>query len=357
MKTDVSTLCIVAASSIRQAIDCIERSVAKIALVVDDEKRLLDTITDGDIRRAILSGIDLDDHVANLRGRKGQNSRYRQSITAPKGTKKSVLLSLMKRSDIRHIPLVDAQQSVVGLVTLRELIADDTLPIQAVVMAGGSGTRLRPLTENLPKPMVPVGGRPMLERIIEQLRDAGVSRVMVTTHYKGELISNHFGDGKGFGVNISYVEEDKPMGTAGGLSQLEPSDEPILVINGDILTRVDFRAMLDFHVEHEAEMSVAVRRHETQVPYGVIETEDARITQVVEKPIVNHFINAGIYLLNPAVFKMIPENDSYDMPELINSLINDGRTVISFPVREYWLDIGQHKDYMRAEEDVRKGKA
>lgn len=357
MKTDISTLCIAADSSIRQAIDCIERSVAKIALVVDDEKHLLDTITDGDIRRAILTGINLDAHVGDLRGRKGKNSRYSQAITAAKGTKKSVLLSLMKQNDVRHVPLVDDKKSVVGLVTLRELIADDTLPIQAVVMAGGSGTRLRPLTENLPKPMVPVDGRPMLERIIEQLRDAGISRVMVTTHYKGELISNHFGDGEGFGVNISYMEEDKPMGTAGGLSQIEPSGEPILVMNGDILTRVDFRAMLDFHVEHKAEMSVAVRRHETQIPYGVIETEDERIMQVLEKPIVNHFINAGIYLLNPAVFKLIPENDSYDMPELINRLINDGRTVISFPVREYWLDIGQHKDYMRAEEDVRKGKA
>jgi dTDP-glucose pyrophosphorylase/CBS domain-containing protein len=355
--TDFGSLCIRTDSSIRQAIDCIERSTAKIVLVVDAERRLLDTITDGDIRRAILADTNLDADVSDLRGRKGSNSRYQQAITASIETEKSVLLSLMKQNDIRHIPLVDEKQSVVGLVTLRELIADDTLPMQAVVMAGGSGTRLRPLTENLPKPMVPVGGRPMLERIIEQLRDAGVSRVMVTTHYKGELISNHFGDGQRFGVNISYMEEDKPMGTAGGLSQLEPSDDPILVINGDILTRVDFRAMLDFHVEHKAEMSVAVRRHETQIPYGVIETEDERITQVLEKPIVNHFINAGIYLLNPAVFKLIPENDSYDMPELINRLINDGRTVISFPVREYWLDIGQHKDYMRAEEDVRKGKA
>ncbi len=356
MDTDFVGLCITSNSSIRHAIDCIERSTAKIALVVDDDRRLLDTITDGDIRRAILAGINLDADVSYLRGRKSGSSRYQQAITASIETEKPALLSLMRKSDIRHIPLVDAQQSVVGLVTLRELISDDTLPIKAVVMAGGSGTRLRPLTENLPKPMVPVGGRPMLERIIEQLRDAGVSRVMVTTHYKGELISNHFGDGKGFGVKISYVEEDKPMGTAGGLSQLEPSDEPILVINGDILTRIDFRAMLDFHIDHKAEMSVAVRKHETQVPYGVIETEDERITQVLEKPVVNHFINAGIYLLNPDVFKLIPENDSYDMPELINSLIKDGRTVISFPVREYWIDIGQHKDYMRAEEDVRKGK-
>ncbi|MBS60169.1 MAG: alcohol dehydrogenase [Anaerolineaceae bacterium] len=354
---DLSALCVSEDSTIRQVIACLERNTAKIALVVNDDTQLLNTVTDGDVRRAMLSGTDLDEPVKLLQERKLASSRYKQAVTAPLGTDTDELLQLMRERDVRQVPLVDDQQCVVGLVTLRELLPNDTLPIQAVVMAGGSGTRLRPLTENLPKPMVPVGGRPMLERIIEQLRDAGVSRVMVTTHYKGELITNHFGDGKGFGVNISYVEEDKPMGTAGGLSQLEPSDEPILVINGDILTRVDFRAMLDFHIEHKAEMSVAVRRHETQVPYGVIETEDERITQVLEKPVVNHFINAGIYLLNPAVFELIPENDSYDMPELINSLINDGRTVISFPVREYWLDIGQHKDYMRAEEDVRKGKA
>lgn len=356
MIDELSELCVSADSTIRQVIACIEKNTAKIALVVNEDTQLLNTVTDGDVRRAMLAGTDLDEPVKLLQERKLASSQYKQAVTAPLGTDTDELLQLMRERDVRQVPLVDEKQSVVRLVTLRELIADDTLPIQAVVMAGGSGTRLRPLTENLPKPMVPVGGRPMLERIIEQLRDAGVSRVMVTTHYKSELISNHFGDGHGFGVNISYVEEDKPMGTAGGLSQLEPSDDPILVINGDILTRIDFRAMLDFHVEHKAEMSVAVRRHETQIPYGVIETEDEKITQVLEKPIVNHFINAGIYLLNPAVFKLIPENDSYDMPELINRLINDGRTVISFPVREYWLDIGQHKDYMRAEEDVRKGK-
>jgi dTDP-glucose pyrophosphorylase/CBS domain-containing protein len=356
MIDELSELCVSADSTIRQVIACIEKNTAKIALVVNEDTQLLNTVTDGDVRRAMLAGTDLDEPVKLLQERKLASSKYKQAVTAPLGTDTDELLQLMRERDVRQVPLVDEKQSVVGLVTLRELIADDTLPIQAVVMAGGSGTRLRPLTENLPKPMVPVGGRPMLERIIEQLRDAGVSRVMVTTHYKSELISSHFGDGHGFGVNISYVEEDKPMGTAGGLSQLEPSDDPILVINGDILTRIDFRAMLDFHVEHKAEMSVAVRRHETQIPYGVIETEDEKITQVLEKPIVNHFINAGIYLLNPAVFKLIPENDSYDMPELINRLINDGRTVISFPVREYWLDIGQHKDYMRAEEDVRKGK-
>tara|TARA_B100000700_G_C14928156_1_gene800541 strand:- start:152 stop:1222 length:1071 start_codon:yes stop_codon:yes gene_type:complete len=355
--TDFASLLIQPSSSIREAIDCIEQSIAKIALVVDSEGCLLDTITDGDIRRAILAGVNLDDNVTALHGRKGTSSRYSEAITAPIGTDKADLLVIMKNQDVRHVPIVDNKKVVVDLVTLRELIADDELPIQAVVMAGGSGTRLRPLTENLPKPMVPVGGKPMLERIIEQLRDAGIPRVMVTTHYKSELISKHFGDGEGFGVDISYVEEDKPMGTAGGLSQLESLEEPILVINGDILTKMDFRAMLDFHNEHSAEMSVAVTQHKWQVPYGVIEMAGENIINVLEKPTVNHFINAGIYLLNPAVAKLIPNNAVYDMPQLINRLIEEKRKVISFPIREYWLDIGQHKDYERAEQDVLRGKA
>jgi len=356
MIDDLSALCVSADSTIRQVIACIEKNTAKIALVVDGDTQLLNTVTDGDVRRAMLAGTDLDEPVKLLQERKLASSQYKQAVTAPFGTDTDELLQLMRERDIRQVPLVDNQQCVVGLVTLRELLPNDTLPIQAVVMAGGSGKRLRPLTEHMPKPMVPVGGRPMLERIIEQLRESGVSRVMVTTHYKGDLISQHFGDGTGFGVQISYVKEEQPMGTAGGLSQLEPSDTPLLVINGDILTRVDFRAMLDFHNEHQAEMSVAVRQHEFQVPYGVIETDGELITKVSEKPTVNHFINAGIYLLNPNVSQLIPNKDSYDMTELIELLIADGRRVISFPVREYWLDIGQHTDHNKAEEDLAKGK-
>lgn len=356
MIDDLSSLCVSGDSSIRQAIACIDQNTAKIALVVDDENRLLNTITDGDVRRAVLAGTELDAHVMLLQDRKVTSGHHKQAVTAPVGCETGVLLQLMREHDVRQVPLVDEEQRVVGLVMFRELISSDKLPMQAVVMAGGSGTRLRPLTDRLPKPMVPVGGRPMLERIIDQLREAGISKVVVTTHYKGELISQHFGDGHEFGVQISYVNENQPMGTAGGLSQLELSDEPLLVINGDILTRVDFRAMLDFHSEYQAEMSVAVRQHDLQVPYGVVETDGARIVKILEKPTVRHFINAGIYLLNPAVSQLIPNEDSYDMPDLINRLITDGRRVISFPVREYWLDVGQHDDYRQAEADLRAGK-
>jgi|TARA_B100001964_G_scaffold245470_1_gene332651 dTDP-glucose pyrophosphorylase/CBS domain-containing protein len=353
---DLPKLCVNSDSSIRQAIACIEQNTAKIALVVDDENRLLDTITDGDVRRAVLAATDLDASVTLLRKRKVASRLYKQAVTAPVGSDVDALTQLMLDRDVRQVPLVDDAERVVGLVTLRELVLDDVLPVQAVVMAGGHGTRLRPLTEQLPKPMLPLGGRPILERIIEQLREAGIRKVNVTTHYKGEVIAKHFGDGKEFGVQISYVEEHQPLGTAGGLSQLEPSDEPLLVINGDILTRVDFQAMMDFHAEHQADMSVAVRQHELQVPYGVIETDAERIVNITEKPTVRHFINAGIYLLNPGVSQLIPNNDSYDMTDLIVRLIADGRRVISFPIREYWMDIGQHADQKQAEEDLRDGK-
>ncbi len=356
MIADLSTLCVTSDSSIRQAIACIEQNTAKIALVVDGENRLLNTITDGDVRRAVLAGIDLDAAVTLLRERKVASRLYKQAVTAPFGSEVDALTQLMLERDVRQVPLVDEAERVVGLVTLRELVLDDVLPVQAVVMAGGHGTRLRPLTEQLPNQILPLGGRPILERIIDQLREAGIRKVNVTTHYKGEQISQHFGDGQEFGVQISYVEEHQPLGTAGGLSQLEPSDEPLLVINGDILTKVDFRAMMDFHVEQQADMSVAVRQHELQVPYGVIETDSERIVNITEKPIVRHFINAGIYLLNPGVLQLIPNNDVYDMTDLINRLIADSRRVISFPIREYWMDIGQHADHRQAEEDLREGR-
>jgi NDP-sugar pyrophosphorylase family protein len=224
--------------------------------------------------------------------------------------------------------------------------------MQAVVMAGGFGTRLRPLTEQVPKPMLPVGNRPLLELIIDQLRRAGIPRVNLTTHYQQEVITKHFGNGDGFGIEIHYVQEDQPLGTAGALGLLEFSDEPLLVINGDILTRVDFHAMLDFHREHRADMTVAVRQQEIHLPYGVVETNGVTIHGIVEKPVLSHFMNAGFYLLNPQVCQYIPVGQPYDMPDLILRLIGEGYKIVSFPVREYWLDIGRIEDYQQAIADT-----
>ena len=201
-----------------------------------------------------------------------------------------------------------------------------------------------------------MGDKPLLERIIVQLRQAGISRVNVATHYKEEVIANHFGDGSQFGVDIRYVREDEPLGTAGALSRLGESNEPLLVVNGDILSRVDFRAMLDFHREQKADMTVAVRIYELRIPFGVVEMEGDAVRSISEKPVVRHFINAGIYLLNPDVRHFVPANRRSDMTDLIERMVQEKRRVVSFPVREYWLDIGQIEDYQKALADSKQGK-
>jgi dTDP-glucose pyrophosphorylase/CBS domain-containing protein len=353
MQAGISLLCISQGSTIRDAVACIDRNERQIALVVDEDGRLVDTITDGDVRRAILANLNLNTPVSVLRERKA-GTLNPHPVCAPVGTDAVELLRLMKDRSVRQVPLLDEDRRVVDIVTLRELVQSEPLPLQAVVMAGGLGTRLRPLTENTPKTMLRVGDRPLLESIVKQLRDAGISRVNLTTHYKGDVIAEHFGDGSDFGVEIRYVKEDQPLGTAGALSLLESTGQPLLVINGDILTQVDFRAMLEFHADHHADMTVAVRVHEYQIPYGVIHSEGIHVKGVEEKPVVRRFINAGIYLLNPEACRCIPNGKCYDMTDLIENLVAQGRRVISFPVREYWLDIGRMGDYEKAQRDYHK---
>jgi len=264
------------------------------------------------------------------------------------------LLHLMNESGVRQIPLLDENDRVVDVMLLSDLVKEFELPIRAVVMAGGLGTRLRPLTDTLPKPMLPIGSRPLLELIVERLKQSGIRRLNVATHYKGEVISEHFKDGQDFGVEITYVKEDQPLGTVGALSLLEDSEDPLLVINGDILTRVDFREMLNFHREHKAELTIAVRQYEFNVPYGVVESDGVFVKGISEKPTVRQFINAGIYLLNPSVRRLVPNQQQYDMPDLIHRILSEGRQVVCFPVREYWLDIGIEDHYMQAQSDMEK---
>ena len=342
-------------ASIREAIEAIDRGGVGIALLVDEGRHLVGTITDGDVRGAILDGTALDASVTTLR--KYHRGGHWKSIVAPVGTEQEQLLRLMKAEAIWHVPLLDGEGRVVDLVLLSELIDEPLPPLSAVVMAGGYGTRLRPLTEGVPKPMLAVGGRPLMERIIEQLWAVGIRHVSVTTHYRPEIIVEHFGDGSQFGVQIDYVNEEQPLGTAGALALMEAPEEPLLVINGDILTELNFPAMFDFHREHRADMTVAVRKYEFQVPYGVVETEGVEISGLVEKPSLGFFVSAGIYLLEPIVHRYIPNGCRFDMTDLIERLLADGRRVVSFPIREYWLDIGQHTDYEQAQEDLRNGRA
>jgi dTDP-glucose pyrophosphorylase/CBS domain-containing protein len=343
-----------AADSITETIAVIDKYGKGIALVVDDERRLIGTVTDGDIRRAILAGIDLSLPIRILLERLSLRPS-RDPIVAPVGSDRALLLRLMKEREIRQLPLVDRERRVADLVTLDELVPEPQLPMQAVIMAGGFGERLRPLTQDTPKPMLPVGDRPLMERIIEQLKRAGIQKVNISTHYLSEKITNHFGDGKDFGIALNYVEEDRPLGTAGALGLLESPTEPVLVINGDILTGVDFQAMHIFHREHHADLTMAVRQYAMQVPFGVVKCDGVYVREVDEKPQSKFFVNAGIYLLEPSVYRYISNGERLDMTDLIARLLSDGRLVVGFPIREYWLDVGQPEDYRQAQKDVREG--
>jgi dTDP-glucose pyrophosphorylase len=334
---------------------CIDRNERGIAIVVDADWHLLGTITDGDVRRAMLLGVNLDASVGVILEGKAK-SPYPKPITAPVGCSAETLLQLMRENQIRQVPLLDDAGCVVNLVTMDDLMPAPAPRLQAVIMAGGQGTRLRPLTEAVPKPMLPVGGRPLMEIIIEQLQQLGIRQVSVATHYKPERIIEHFGDGRAFGVEISYVNEDRPLGTGGALGLMRPPDGPVLVINGDILTQVDFRAMLQFHGEYQAEMTVAVRRYDVKVPYGVIECDGSFVRQLKEKPQMLYLVNAGIYLLEPSVYELIPSGKHFNMTDLIQWLLDAGRPVVSFPICEYWLDIGHPADYVQAQNDVKNGK-
>jgi len=229
--------------------------------------------------------------------------------------------------------------------------ANKQLPISAVIMAGGFGTRLRPLTDRIPKPLLPIRERPLMEWMVEQMRQLGIQQFYVTTHYMPEKIMEHFGDGQDFGIKITYVHEETPLGTAGALGLIEDLSQPLLVINGDILTTLDFRAMWAFHCQYKAALTMGVRQYEYQVPYGVIDADGPYVRQMKEKPLHQILINAGVYLLQPSVLRYIPKGQRFDMTDLLDTLLNKGDPVVNFPIIEYWIDIGQPADYAKAQKD------
>ena len=344
------------ATTIRAAMECINRNSRGLALIVDADRMLIHTVTDGDIRRAVLAGLSLDASMNTLLDRRDVLPRP-DPVTARTGTPRVELLRIMHECSIHHLPLLDSAGRVRGVALLDELAVATDLPMQAVVMAGGFGSRLMPLTDETPKPMLQVGDKPILEHIVGQLQQVGIRRVSFTTHYRPEAIEAHFGGGENFGVEIDYVNEDQPLGTAGALSMLAPCEGPMLVMNGDILTRVDFRAMLAFHREHGADLTVGVRQYDMSVPYGVVRCDGAIVRAIEEKPVVNFLVNAGIYLIEPDAHRRIPSGQRFDMTDLIAKLTAEGRSVAAFPIVEYWLDIGRHGDYAQAQQDFKSWEA
>jgi len=339
--TDVTLLMMRPSASLREAIAIIDRGTVQIALVTDTDHRLLGTVTDGDIRRGLLRGETLDTPVERV-----MNRAFRCLPTTARG---SEALALMRQELLHQIPIVDAQGRVVRLFLLEELLRPRTLPNAVVLMAGGEGKRLRPLTEDCPKPMLPVGGKPLLEILLEQCIDAGFRHFYLSVNYLKHRIQDHFGDGSRWKVAIQYLEEDRPLGTAGALSLLPQRPvHPLLVMNGDVLTRVDFNQLLRFHAEHQSAATLCVREHTTQIPYGVVHIEDIRVLMLEEKPVLHHYVNAGIYVLNPEVLDLLSPDQPCDMPQLLEQALQHKYGVNAFPIHEYWLDVGQPETFERA---------
>jgi len=352
----VGRYCVASEDSIRTVMLCIDRNASGIALVVDGHLKLLSVVTDGDIRRAILAGIDLDLPVQAALDLRAQVEEYRGPVTAPAGSSPEQLRALMEERSVRQVPLVNAEGRVAGLVTDRDVLSREPLPVTAVVVAGGLGQRLRPLTESTPKPLLPIGDRPLMQHTIERLTSWGISRLVVSTRYHADKIKQHFGDGRRYGVEISYLTESQPLGTAGALREIADTGRPLLVINGDIITRTDFGAMYRFHRDREAVLTVGVKEYNTRVPYGVIETRGDLVLAVLEKPKKHFLVNAGIYVVEHAALRHIPASDRFDMTDLIAALCHAHQRVVAFPICEYWLDVGQPADYEQAQHDFADGR-
>jgi len=329
-----------------EAIGILDRGGLRIALVVDERRRLLGTLTDGDVRRALLRQVALDAPV--------ECAMFTKPVTAAPHWSRERILALMEERQVLQVPVVDPDGRVVGLETLHGLLQKRHRPNAVFLMAGGFGTRLQPLTEHCPKPLLKVGDKPILELIVENFANAGFSRFYVSTHYRGEMIHAHFGDGSRWGVSIRYVHEEQPLGTAGALGLL-PHDEievPLFMMNGDLLTNLSFENLLKFHQEHPAAATMCVREYEHRVPYGVVESDGHRVRSMVEKPLHRCFVNAGIYVLSPEVVRRVPRGQRIDMPDLLDQQIARGQHVNVFPMHEYWLDIGRMEDFQRAQFDI-----
>ena len=333
-------------NTLEEAIKTLHEGGCRITLIIDDDGKLLGTLTDGDVRRALIKHISMDDLVVEVMNNKPE--------TALKSDQRRQILSMMRKKKFLHMPIVNEQGVLVGLETLQHLIKNISYDNPVLLMAGGFGTSLLPLTKETPKPLLKVGKLPILETIITQFIDAGFHNFYISTHYKAEMVRKHFGDGSAWGVSIQYIHETKPMGTAGSLGLLprDIQDLPILVMNGDLLTKVNFEHLLEFHKEQGGVATMCVREYDFQVPYGVIESKECRITSIVEKPVHQFFVNAGIYVLNPALVKSVDGKTYLDMPSLLESRIENGEQVDTFPLHEYWIDIGHLEEFERANREV-----
>ncbi|MFH0709177.1 MAG: nucleotidyltransferase family protein [Pseudomonadota bacterium] len=328
-------------STIREALKIIDSGAMQIAIVVDGNDRLVGTLTDGDIRRGLLNNLSLDECIESI--------IFKTPTIATLNETKEEILQKALIKKLHQIPIVDDENRVIGIKEIEELVKPRVKTNKVILMVGGLGSRLKPLTDNTPKPMLKVGNKPILQIIVEKFSEYGFVNIVMCVNYKSHIIQDYFGDGSAFGVNIEYILEEQRMGTAGALSLLRSiPEEPFFVMNGDLLTNVNFENLLDYHCAQNAVATMGVREYDFQVPYGVVNIDGSRILSIEEKPVHKFFVSAGIYMLSPEVISIIPQNQFYDMPTLFEKIIaTDGRAS-SFPIHEYWLDIGRMDDYERA---------
>ena len=327
---------------IKSALKILDVTAKQILFVVDDDNRLVGTLTDGDIRRGLLRELSLESSISEVINRSPK--------TAKVGADEAELLRIMQATTVKQLPIVDDNGHLIHVISLEDIIYRPKRDNIVVLMVGGLGTRLRPLTNDCPKPLLKVGKKPILETILDSFIEAGFHRFYLAVNYKSQMIEDYFGDGSRFGVEISYIHEKKRMGTAGALYFLpEQPTAPIVVMNGDLLTKVDFAALVNYHEKQKAVATMAVREYSYQVPYGVINFDGEKIVSIEEKPEQSFFVNAGIYVLSPEAVKRVNKEEFFDMPELFNEVIASGQKTTVYPIREYWLDIGRLDDFERAQ--------
>lgn len=328
-------------ATIREAIRNLNDVAIQIVLICDANNVLIGTLSDGDIRRGLLNGLELDSSIASIINRK--------PLVAPETLAREAVTQLMSANQIRQIPIVDMSNRVVGLHLWDHLADRVKRPNVMVIMAGGKGTRLLPHTENCPKPMLDIAGKPMLEHILQRAKLEGFKNFLISINYLGEMIENYFECGEKLGIQIDYIREDVPLGTAGSLSLLQEAPNlPFVVSNGDVITDVRYGELLDFHTRHEADATMAVRLHEWQHPFGVVQMRGLEITGFEEKPVLRSHINAGVYVLSPAALKHLVIGEPCDMPTLFKRLQGSGLKTIAYPMHEPWLDVGRPDDLEKA---------
>lgn len=331
-------------STIKNALEVINEGAMQIALVVDDKQKLLGTLTDGDIRRGLLKNLSLEDSIETIIFKKPTICKQEDS------EEQIVKIAIAKK--INHIPVVNNHGQLVDLKEVNVLLRPKNKTNMVFLIAGGLGTRLYPLTHNTPKPLLKVGNKPILETIIKNFAKYGFVNITICINYKSELIREYFGDGTSFGVSIEYIQEPMRLGTAGALSLIKNKpQESFLVMNADLLTNVNFDHLLEFHETEKSFATMCVREYDYQVPYGVVDTKGSTILSIKEKPLYKFFVNAGIYVLSPQALNFIPKNQFYDMPTLYEEVLQKKLKSVSFPIYEYWLDIGQISDFKKAQSE------